>query len=275
MTYAHRLSAADLAAFDRVQRAASDRGVPVVLVGAGARLLRMDWPFGVDSPRTTRDWDFAVEVPDFETYEAMRRALAGGVTLRPGTVRVSVTGVSVDLLPFGPVESLDGTVYWSSVELDVCGMTDAKATATPVALADGLSIPVPTIPALAALKCVAFEGRGRSDDKDLRDLHFIASAYDRCGNEGRVFDELGKLLAEERLSYHLAGPTLLGRDIARQCSTGTVARVERVIANTIAEAHRHARSLFGAPLDDEAADRHEAQLVELFTAIRDGISSAR
>ena len=273
MTKISDLSERDVAALDRVRRVASERGLPLVLVGAGARLLRVDWSFGILSPRTTRDWDFAVEVPDFETYEQVRQSVADrGTPLKQDTVRVQVEGVSVDLLPFGAIESPDGIVRWSSMELDVCGMADAKAGAAPLAVTERLVLPVSTIPALAALKLIAFEGRGREDDKDLRDFHFIASEYLRCGNEDRLFDELAAPLAEGTLPFHRAGPFLLGRDIAHQCSPETLARVARVLARIVEDANRHAHTLFGPSFDD-AAERREGELSELFSAVLEGVAS--
>jgi len=268
---APRVSEREAEAMRRVVRAAEARGLPIVLVGAGARLIAVDWRFGLESPRTTADWDFAVAVPDLGAWEALRRELSDE---RPGrdNVRVVVQGTPVDLVPFGPVEAPDGVVRWGSMALDASGIADAQSHAEPVVLAEGLSLRVPHAANLAAMKLVAFDERGREDDKDLRDLCFLAAVYERCGNEERLFDELGERLAAG-LPFELAGPTLLGRDLARRCTERTRERAVRVLARIIAEAPALAYRLHGPFVDDESESRRERELRDVMGAMREGIAS--
>jgi len=138
-------------------------------------------------------------------------------------------------------------------------------------VSEGLRLDVPTIPALVAMKLIAFEGRGRHDPKDLRDLHFIAGVYERCGNESRVFDELGPLLATGELSFEFAGAYLLGLDVAGQVASKTVARSLAVVDRIVAERETLAHVLFGVALDEAAEVARVDQLSGLFSALGDGL----
>lgn len=269
-----RLSAQDLEALEHVARRTAELGIPAVLVGAGARLFRLDWPFDIPATRTTRDWDFAVEVPDLATFDALRRAIADPqADAQPESVHVQVRGCTVDLIPFGAVAAPDQIVRWSAMELDVRGMQDARALATPLSVGGRFDLAIPPLPVLAALKCIAFEGRGLRDNRDLRDLRFIAESYERCGNEDRVFDEFGDLLAEGTIAFDAIGAALLGRDMVRACTPETMARAARVIDGILDDIPRLAFSLHGPTADEESEAWREDKLRATFVALRVGVST--
>ena len=108
----------DLAALGDLRRAASACGVPMVMVGAGARLLIFDLVFNIASHRTTTDWDFMVRVSDWAEFHALReQAMRFGYeeTTRLHVLIHRATRVHVDLVPFGGV-ARDAMLRWPSAE---------------------------------------------------------------------------------------------------------------------------------------------------------------
>ncbi len=50
--------------------------LPMILVGAGARLLIFDRKYG--EGRSTKDWDVAVSIENWKAYERLRETLING-----------------------------------------------------------------------------------------------------------------------------------------------------------------------------------------------------
>ncbi len=198
-------------------------GIPIMIIGAGARLLLLDWKHNLSTNRTSKDWDFATRVTSWKQYEQLRDALASG-PLAPFRRTAAehrlqhTSGTLIDLLPFGQLEGPEGTIEWpeSHAVMSVIGFSDADEHAIPIELRPGVTIRVVTIPALVALKLIAYKDRSRADD--LRDVLFILEYYSRYELEDRIFDELSELLANGELEFEQAGAFLLGRDISSQCS---------------------------------------------------------
>src|SRR5262245_54439813 len=51
-----------------LEKIASAHNIPVILIGAGARLLLLDWKHGLPQQRTSEDWDFGARVMSWEHY---------------------------------------------------------------------------------------------------------------------------------------------------------------------------------------------------------------
>lgn len=113
--------------------------------------------------------------------------------------------------------------------LDVAGMTDAARTAVRVDLGGGLVVNVASLPALVALKLVAWEVRGRrTDDKDARDLGLLLRASTSGDFEDELWEDDEALLA---MSYdpERTGPFRVGRAIATDFEPGLVTRVAALV----------------------------------------------
>ncbi len=269
MSDERKISQDDLPALQRVRSVADAMEIPIVLVGAGARLLVMDWPFALRSKRTTADWDFALEVPDWETFERFRSSLGQSRAERGASEhRVVIGATPIDLVPFGGVESPVGEICWprGKERMAVWGLSEALEFASERSSA----VPVAPLPLLAALKVIAFAERGSATDKDLRDLHFILTNYARCDNEDRIFDELGDELGAG-LPYDQAGPLLLGRDLARHLKPETLARVCGELDRLPERLDLYANALLGRCLDEDQRERDLIDLHALFAALRRGV----
>lgn len=69
-----------------------------------------------------------------------------------------------------------------------------------------------SIPALTALKLLAWHERGLEEEKDARDFYFLLRNYYRAGNENRLYEEAQTVLESAGFDVELAGATLLGYD---------------------------------------------------------------
>jgi len=131
-------------------------------------------------------------------------------------------GTAVDIVPFGDVESENGTITWPEDDnrMIVLGFREVLENAISIDVGEGVRVPVATPAGLAVLKAFAFNDRKKADD--LRDLYFILDNYDQAGNEDRIFDELSDRLADGKLDYECAGAYLLGTDVAHMVSSQTL-----------------------------------------------------
>lgn len=92
-----------LAVLQIVQDSAQSLGIPFFVIGATARDLVLHHYYGARISRATQDLDFAIQVPDWSAFEALKAKLLGsGFTETKTAHRLSTTqGDWVDLVPFG------------------------------------------------------------------------------------------------------------------------------------------------------------------------------
>jgi predicted nucleotidyltransferase len=198
-------------------------GIPFFLMGAAARDLMVHHAHGIQARRGTEDADFAVMVPDWGTYQDLRSALiaSGEFSPRPGpaTHRLRhVSGMPLDIVPFGGIERRDRTVAWPPDEREVfnCfGVDEAFAGSVDVALPDGTEVKVAPVAAQAILKITAWLDRKHTDPgRDAGDLFLFLRHYMDLGNFDRAATEHSDLFEADDFDYVEAGTKLLARDMA-------------------------------------------------------------
>lgn len=199
-------------------------GCDYLLVGATARDMLMTHVFGLDTRRATHDVDFAIALENWDQFQALKTALVASGTFIPATDKVHLLlykpaeydkAFPLDLIPFGGVEQEAHRIAWPpdmNVVMSVTGYAEALASALDVDLGNGLVIRVVSIPALAALKLLAWNERGLQDNKDAQDLLFLLQHYHEAGNGDRMYEEAYGLLGAAGFDVRLAGATLLGWD---------------------------------------------------------------
>ena len=85
--------------------------LPMILVGAGARLIIFDQKFG--EGRGTKDWDVAISIDSWESYQKLGEALINAdlplfkSTKTPHRFRHIETDIDVDIVPFGAIGEPD------------------------------------------------------------------------------------------------------------------------------------------------------------------------
>lgn len=199
-----------------IRRAKPD--VRFLLVGAMARDLLLSFAHGIESRRATEDLDFAFAVDDWRAFAELRTALLGGgfVDVAGVAHRLLFAGYRVDLIPFGGVERMDGTIDWpppQEARMVVLGFREAMAAAVAVKLPGGMEVAVASLPALALLKLFAWADRRYTQPgKDAGDLWLLLRNYLDAGNRERLYGEARHLLEAADYDDDLAGAWLLGAD---------------------------------------------------------------
>jgi predicted nucleotidyltransferase len=196
-----------------IQRRATSAGVEVMVVGATARDLLIHHALGLPPKRATRDVDIAVAVQTWSDVENLTNGLP---TIGGGTHKFSVTGIEVDVVPFGSIESTDRTITFpDDHKMNVFGFEEAFAGTTVVRVSSATEIRVASIASQSLLKLMAWNDRRRRTTHDALDFRTILDAY----SSGRYLDELyeshSQLLANYDFDPPLAAADRLGWEMGR------------------------------------------------------------
>jgi predicted nucleotidyltransferase len=185
--------------------------------------------YGLRPGRATRDIDFGIGVGSWDEFHRLKERMiatgefAGDPKAQQRLVYTDGAGgfsIPVDLVPFRGVASTDGTIAWPpsrDVVLNVAGFEEPWASSLLVAIGEGLTVRVASVPGLALLKLIAWADRHAQNNKDAADLYRLLTTYADAGNIDRLYDEEPALLEAVEFDMELAGAELLGRDVARIC----------------------------------------------------------
>ncbi|TYQ29512.1 hypothetical protein PseudUWO311_01035 [Pseudanabaena sp. UWO311] len=209
--------------------------LPMILVGAGARLIIFDQKFG--EGRGTKDWDVAISIDSWESYQTLREALINAdlprfkSTKTPHRFRHIETDIDVDIVPFGTIGEPDKQIIWadSGNPMSVLGFEEALSYAT-ITNIDDLEIQVIDIPSFIVLKVFAWGDRGERTNKDLEDIEFILSKYE---DDDRVYNELEEELSSGDVDFLDANIYLLGQDIYRMLQDKTMVELNKLLEEMI------------------------------------------
>lgn len=209
--------------------------LPMILVGAGARLIIFDQKFG--EGRGTKDWDVAISIDSWETYQKLGEALIEGnppifqSTKIAHRFRHVETAIDVDIVPFGAIGEPNQEIIWadSGNPMSVLGFDEALSHAITTNI-DDLKIQVIDIPSFVVLKIFAWGDRGERTNKDLDDIEFILSKYD---DDERAYNELTDELINELVKLQDASIYLLGQDIFRRLQEKTLVELNRLLEKMI------------------------------------------
>lgn len=194
------------------------------VIGATARDILMTHVFGIDQGRATRDVDFAIALEDWAQFEAIKFAFVSCGNFQPATDAAHRlyfqperhgAAYPLDLIPFGKVAGAKNTIAWPpdmAVVMNVTGYAEALASAIQVDVGGGLVVNVVSIPALAALKILAWNDRGLEDNKDAQDFLFLLRHYHEAGNNVRLYEDALSITESCGYEIDLAGAALLGYD---------------------------------------------------------------
>lgn len=212
---------------------AAKLGFSYFLVGAAARDVLMTNVFGLDVQRATHDVDFAVALEDWSSFETLKSELLGTGDFAAADGREHLlrykphefqNAYPLDLIPFGGVEHRSHEISWPpdmNVVMNVTGYREALHSALQVDVGSGLVVPVISVPALAAIKLLAWNERGLEDNKDAQDMFFLLSRYADAGNADRLYGEAFPVLEGCGFDPGLAGARLLGHDAQQILENGS------------------------------------------------------
>lgn len=238
-----KLDADVIECIEWVHDTCSTMGLDVLLVGALARDIHFLHCHGIRPGRATMDVDFAVLMPDWDTFKKTRTRLLE----KPGYTQDTTqqqrlhtsTGLFMDLIPFGGIEAPAGSIRWPPAfthVISTIGFQDALATSEMcrVRTAPELEIRIVSIAGIAALKLLSWADGYPERRKDAIDLQFILTHYLDAGQCERIWDAEIDLMDAPDFDYELAGARLLGRDVARMAGPET----RRLIIDILTEEFR-------------------------------------
>lgn len=166
---------------DAVSQAAAELEMPYVVVGATARDLVLHYGHGARIQRATRDVDFAIEVPNWAAFNALKDYLCqrGFETTAALQRLVSPANTVLDIVPFVPIEDDRATIAWppaGEIIMSVLGFREALESAEQVRIRDepALDVPVATPAGMMLLKLIAWTDRPADlQRKDAMDIAYL------------------------------------------------------------------------------------------------------
>lgn len=226
-----------VADFDAIAKAL---GIPYVLVGATARDLFFSKIFDIQTTRATADVDLAIRVGRWTEFQTLTDSLlAGGKFMRPPLAPqhrfAYKDSILVDVIPFGPLEQPAGYIRWpldDQTVMSTVGFEEAfdSSILIRVRAKPELHVRICTPAALGIMKLVAWnDGKYEERTKHARDLLFLMKEYINAGNDLRLYEEEKDLMESKEFDYDLASPRILGRDIRKIASPGTLSALEGIL----------------------------------------------
>ncbi len=269
-------------ALEDLARIAGELGIDLMLVGAGARILVFDRPFGYRG-RATMDWDVGVRLGSWLELDSLVKVMTQGanapfeLTATEHRFIHVQTGLPLDVVPFGEIARPDRTIRWpgdKGTEMNVVGFEEALACAEEVS-ADSIAaerMKVVTLPGFVVLKLIAWSDRQAK--KDLQDVALILRRYE----PDAIFDALADELASGAVEYDVAGAYLLGREIRRGFGRSLV-DVQSVVNVILERADREIAPLIETISGDDSGwdaefDRLKAKFEALLAGTFESISNS-
>lgn len=225
-----------VAILSQIDEKATALKIPFFLIGATARDIYFSNIYGIPPRRLTFDVDFGIQVKDWDQYNALTNALIhSGFFRRDETLAHRFHHSSsrlIDFLPFGEIERLSGLVVWpfeDGAALTTIGFEEALSSSVEIQFrADPfLLIRVATPIGLTLMKLIAWDQDIENRSDYAKDLRFFMEEYFNAGGAAGL-DELVKR-APAGFDPELAGPWLLGREVARLAGTQARGEVARIL----------------------------------------------
>jgi predicted nucleotidyltransferase len=248
-----------------------------ILVGATVPQILIDLAEGREKgSRQTRDLDAVVEVDSWPDYNGLKNQLLES-GFRPGEQPHELRfgrDARFDLLPFGPKIVLDDRITWPETDhaMSALGFEEAFQSATRQELRPGLSVPVVSIAALTILKISAYLDRPEDRARDMVDLVYCFSEYERFGDAR--FELAETEVDGQPLYFEEAGAFLVGAEVARLAGPKAQARVQAFFRQLKDEFARPISQILGQERRMEDEPLRE-ELFRLLGAFRAGFEQNR
>lgn len=237
LTVSGKLDARVVDVYRAVSGATARHRLDFLVVGASARDLVLHYAYGSPIQRGTIDLDFAIQVGDWDAYQALRATLvaAGYQPTTQSQRLLSPDGMPVDIVPFGALADTDGNINWppeNNHQMSILGFAEAHTDADLVRIQDDppLEIPVVSPVGLVLLKLIAWGDQLTGQRaKDALDFRYVLENYCKLPEERtglwRDFD-LIKLYDGD---IELAAAHLLGASVRALASEASAAAIDRVL----------------------------------------------
>lgn len=218
------------------------------LTGALAREILLVHIHGCHPGRKTLDADFAVSLPDWKAFDALKAALEGTTHFKPDPKishrmvfqqGLGAPWIKVDLVPFGALADASGRLAWppdGSMVMNIQGYRVAHRSCIRADLGGGLALPLASAPGLVIMKLLAWADQGLArGGRDAQDFMTLLADHRIVLGDDTLF---GHHLADlERFHFddQATGAFLLGQEVGTLSPPDLGGNLE----NIIAPAHRN------------------------------------
>ena len=231
--------------FYSVNSVLSELKIPYIVVGATARDLVLHHGYGARIQRATDDVDFAIEVPDWKSFNALKNKLCeqGFKQTKAQHRLLSPTKTVVDIVPFGDIENEDASIAWppkGDVIMNVLGFKEACDNAERVRIQDEpiLEVPVATPVGMSLLKIISWTDRAiELRNKDAKDIAYILSTYELIPEVKERLYASEEILKTYSWDVKQAGACLLGRRARDIAKANTVKIIKALIQEALPGLH--------------------------------------
>ncbi len=224
-----------IAIYSAIDKAAKELTFLYVVVGASARDLVLHYGYGATIKRATADIDFGIQVPDWETFEAIRHKLIdSGFRETHSQHRLIYDGMKIDLVPFGSVQDEQAKIAWlpdKDIVMNVLGFQEAIDNTVNVILQKDPDIEIPVVkpPGLSLLKIICWTDRDVDlKDKDAKDLLYLLKSYEDIPEIRESIYEYPDMMEEFDWNISLGSAFKLGIDAGVISSKQTIEYLKQI-----------------------------------------------
>lgn len=262
-----------------VAECAAQLQIPYLIVGATARDMVLHYGYGAKIQRATADIDFALQVPSWNEFEDLRRALIANKFLETNAIHrlIAPNNWPIDIVPFGGVANENTSIQWppsGDFVMNVLGFEEALNHANFVRLNDKpiLDVPVASPEGMTILKLIAWTDREiEQRNKDAKDLAYLLTTYE---NIPAISDQLyGEITLMELYGWDitLASAHQLGINVKQI----TLPQTNLVITALLNNQHSRVKLERLINEMDENGDYQYAHNEALINAFRAGYLNAK
>lgn len=232
-----KLDALTVDVYRAVSEAITRHRLEFLVVGASARDLVLHYAYGTPIQRGTIDLDFAIQVADWDAYQALRATLiaAGYQPTRQSQRLLSPDGMPVDIVPFGDLADADGNITWppdNDHQMSILGFAEAHADADVIRIQDDppLDVPVVSPVGLVLLKLIAWGDRlTQQRAKDALDVRYVLESFCELPEERTGLWADTGLIELYDGDIELVASHLLGASVRAIASEASAAAIDRVL----------------------------------------------
>lgn len=212
-----------------------------MVAGASARVMLLEGVYGLQPGRATRDLDLGVMVANWDDYQRLVEGISSDRRFErdPGQrqrLRFVDEG-TVDLVPFGGIESDDGIILWppdNSVAMKVMGFQEAYGESATVKVRS-LDIRVVDPVGLTLLKLLAWGERHlESPGRDASDLAYLLRHFAQVITEAVLFEEHFHAMEQSEFDLDLGASRTLGAKVAGLAGDAASGYVSALLAKELA-----------------------------------------
>ncbi len=238
----NKVDSSTLAVLQSVTDAAQRLAIPLFVIGATARDLVLHHYYGATISRATQDIDFAIQVPDWSAFEALKAELLhiGFLETRTSHRLKFAKGGWVDLVPFGSISGDGKAVAWppkGDVVLNILGFSEACEHALNLRISNSHATDISVVSpvGLALLKLVSWTEREREKrPNDAKDFFYVCANYRKIPsiNDGMYTQE--EMMEQYGWVPERGSANLLGRDVRAMVAPSTHEHLDRLFDEQIA-----------------------------------------